>query len=384
MDFRFTLEQEKFRAEVRELLQQELHKGTFERRNLGRMVFSREFSRKLAQKGWIGLTWPKEHGGQGRSHLDRLVLAEELLRSGAPVGAHWFADRQIGPAILAYGTEEQKQEFIPRITRGEIFFCVGMSEPEAGSDLASLQTCAVEDNGNYVIKGQKVWTTFAHEADYIYLVARTDPTVPKHKGISEFIVDLRLPGINIHPLIDMTGTHHFNEVFFDDVHISERYLIGQKNRGWYQIAAQLDYERSGIERLMDNYPLFSDIIQYVKENRLIISTEMRNQLAELVVEFEVGRLLCYRIAWLLSQGKSCNCEAAVAIRHSDAFAQKLANTATHILGLYSQLLPSSQETLLRGEVADTYLFSPSFSLGAGTPEILGNIIAIRGLGLPVA
>ena len=384
MDFQFTLEQEKFRAEVREFLQHELREGTFERRNLGRMVFSREFSRRIAEKGWIGLTWPKEYGGQGRSHLDRLVLAEELLRSGAPVGAHWFADRQIGPAILAYGSEEQKQEFIPRITRGEIFFCVGMSEPEAGSDLASLQTCATEDNGNYVIKGQKVWTTFAHEADYIYLVARTDPSVPKHKGISEFIVDLKLPGINIHPLIDMTGTPHFNEVFFDDVYIHESYLIGQKNRGWYQIAAQLDYERSGIERLMDNYPMFSDIIQYVKENRFIINPEMHYRLAELVVEFEVGRLLCYRIAWMLSQGKACNYEAAMAIRYSDGFAQKLANTATHILGLYSHLLPCSQEALLKGEVGDTYLFSPSLSLGAGTPEILGNIIAIRGLGLPVA
>ncbi|MFQ5827389.1 MAG: acyl-CoA dehydrogenase family protein, partial [Dehalococcoidia bacterium] len=250
MDFKLTEEQERFRQEIRGFLEEEMKAGTFQPTPDAWLEgFSPEFSRKIAQRGWIGLTWPRQYGGQERSYLDRLIYTEEVLRYGAPVCAHWPGDRQVGPSLIHYGTEEQRQEFLPQIIRGEMFFCLGMSEPEAGSDLASLRTRAEEKEDCFVINGQKVWTGSAHLADYVYLVVRTDPDVAKHKGISEFIVDMKTPGIEVRPLVDLVGMHHLNEVYFDNVRVPKSALIGQKNNGWYQIAAQLDYERSGMERL---------------------------------------------------------------------------------------------------------------------------------------
>jgi alkylation response protein AidB-like acyl-CoA dehydrogenase len=257
-----------------------------------------------------------------------------------------------------------------------------MSEPDAGSDLASLQTRAIETEDGFIINGQKVWTSIVHFGDYTYLVARTDPNAPKHKGISEFVVDLKTPGITIRPLITPDGSHDYNELFFDDVHISKDALIGQKNRGWYQIVAQLDYERSGVERLMTNYPLFERIKIYVKENNLGKELRIRQKLSELETEYEVGRLLIYRVAWLLSQGKLPNYEAAMSKVFATTFEQRLANAATQILGLYGQLMPGSKWSMFDGRVATDYLFSPGRTLQAGTSEILRNIVATRGLGLP--
>ncbi len=388
MDFRFTEEQEQFRKEVREFLEEELRQGSFEISDDAWLRgVSPEFSRKVAKRGWIGLTWPKEYGGQERSYLDRLIYTEEMLRYGAPVAAHWLSDRQVGPALIAHGGEEQKKEFLPKIVKAEIFVVVGMSEPEAGSDLASLQTRAVEKADGYVINGQKVWTSGAHWADYLYLVVRTDPDVPKHRGISEFIIDVKLPGITVNPLVDMTGGSHYNEVFFDDVRVPKSALIGQKNRGWYQIASQLDYERSGIERLMNNYPLFRNIVDYAKQTSLggkplARQPLIRHKLAELQVEFEVGRLLIYRVGWLLTKGQLPNYEAAMAKAYGTAFAQRLANAATLILGLYGQLMPGSKGAPFMGSAPLVYLRSPSYSIQGGTSEILRNIVATRGLGLP--
>ncbi len=381
MDFSFTPEQERFREEVRHFLDRELpqQEVTEDRWLFG---FFPQFSRKLGERGWIGLTWPKEYGGQARSYLDRLILTEELLRYGAPVFAHWFGDRQIGPAILAHGTEEQKREFLPQIAKGEISFCVGMSETEAGSDLASLQTKASTEGDWFIINGQKVWTTGAHLAHFCYLVVRTDPSAPKHRGISELIVDMKSPGITARPLVDMTGAHELNEVFFDNVHVPKKMLIGQENRGWYQIASQLDYERSGIERVMSNYPLFVDIINLAKEEGLGKDPLVRYKLAQLGIEFEVGRLFCYRVAWLLSQGIVPNYEAAMAKTFCTEFEQRLANVASQIMGLYGQLMPGSKMGLLKGRVARAYLYSPAYTMQGGTSEILRNIVGIRGLGLP--
>ena len=212
MDFRFTAEQETFRQDIRAFVHEALPEPPDIPEDAWIIGFDRAFSKKLAARGWIGLTWPCEYGGQGKSYLDRLILTEELLRHGAPVAAHWLGDRQMGPAILRYGTPEQKLQFLPGIISGDIVFCIGMSEPGAGSDLAGLQTKAVDDGDAYVLSGQKIWTSFAHLADYCYLVARTNPDVPKHKGISEFLVDMRTPGITIKPIVDMTGAHHFNRV----------------------------------------------------------------------------------------------------------------------------------------------------------------------------
>jgi alkylation response protein AidB-like acyl-CoA dehydrogenase len=380
MDFDLTPEQKAFRQEIREFLQREVPK---EKTTEDGWVagFSREFSRKLGGKGWIGLTWPKKYGGQERTYLDRVILTEELLRYGAPVAAHWLADRQIGPALLAYGNEEQKAEILPGITRGELVFCIGMSEPGSGSDLASLRTRAVEDGDDFVINGQKIWTSFAHEADYAYLVARTDPQAPKHKGISEFLVDMKLPGITVRPLVDMIGEHHFNEVFFDNVRVAKECLIGEKNRGWYQIASQLDYERSGIERLMSNYPLFRDALQYAKEAGLTQDPLIRNQLAQLSIELETGRFMVYKVAWLLSQGVVPNYEAAMAKCYCTEFEQRLAQTISGMLGEYGLLMPGSSAARLAGRAAREYLYAPAYTIQGGTSNILRNIIAIRGLGL---
>ncbi len=388
MDFKFTEEQERFRQEVRNFLEEEIRQGTFQPScDAWIQGYSPEFTKKVAERGWIGLTWPKEYGGQGHSHVDRFILSEEMLRYGAPAACHWFADRQIGSSILRYGTEEQKREFLPKILRGEAYVGLGMSEPEAGSDLASLQTRATEDGDDYIIDGQKMWTSCARFMNYIYLVARTDPEAPKHRGISEFIINASLPGITIKPTIDITDSEAWGEVFFDGVRVPKRYLIGEKNRGFYQIVNQLDYERAGLERLMGNYPLFDAIIQFTKEtkrNGKPLSKEIliRHNLARLQIEFEVGRLLTYRVALVIDEGRAPSVEAAMAKAYSTAFEQHLADTATRIMGLYGQLLAESKWAPISGMAPHSYLGSKGYSLQAGTSEVLRNIVASRGLGLP--
>ena len=388
MDFEFTKEQEAFRQEVRSFLEDEIRKGTFTPLcDAWIQGFSVEFTKKLAAKGWIGLSWPKEHGGQGRSHIDRLILTEEILRYGAPAACHWFADRQIGRSIYIYGTDEQKKELLPQILRGEAYVGLGMSEPEAGSDLASLKTRAVEDGDYYIITGQKMWTSCARYMTHVYLVARTDTSASKQKGISEFVIDVKLPGITIRPTIDITGSEAWGEVFYDGVRVHKKYLIGEKNRGFYQILNQLDYERAGLERLMGNYPLFDAIIKLTKEtkrNGKPISEQplIRNKLAQLQTELEVGKLLIYRVAQVIEKGKSPNVEASMAKLFSTTFEQHLASIATDILGLYGQLWKESKFAPIMGMAPHSFLGSKGYSLQAGTNEVLKNIIATRGLGLP--
>lgn len=388
MDFKFTEEQQKFRQEVRDFLEEELRQGTFTPKcDAWIQGFSPEFTKKVAQRGWIGLTWPKEYGGQGRTNVDRFILTEEMLRYGAPAAYHWFTDRQVGRSLIAFGTVEQKQELLPKILKGEIYVGLGMSEPQAGSDLASLQTRAIEDGDDFIIDGQKMWTSNARFMDYIYLVVRTDPEAPKHRGISEFIIEANLPGITIRPTIDITGSEAWAEVFYDGVRVPKRCLIGQKNRGFYQILNQLDYERAGLERLMGNYPLFDAIIQFTRETKrdgqpLSQQTLIRHKLAQLQIEFEVGRLLAYRVALVADEGRAPNWEAAMAKAYCTTFEQRLADTATEILGLYGQLVAQSKWAPILGMASHSYLASKGYSLQAGTTEVLRNIIALRGLGLP--
>ncbi len=388
MDFKFSEEQRKFRQEVRDFLEEELRQGSFEPSCDAWITgHSPEFTHKVAEKGWIGLTWPKEYGGQGRSYIDRLILTEEMLRYGAPAACHWFADRQIGGSIIAFGTEEQKEELLPKILMGEAYVGLGMSEPEAGSDLASLQTRAIEDGDDYIIDGQKVWTSGGSHMNWIYLLARTDPEAPKHRGISEFIVDVSLPGITVRPIVDIAGGAHFNEVFFDSVRVAKKYLIGERNRGWRQVLNQLDYERSGMERLMGNYPLFEALIQYTKQtkrNGKPLSEEpvIRSKLAQLKIELEIGRLHMYRVAQVMDEGRAPNWESAMSKAYGTTFEQRLASTAMEILGLYGQLSPESKSVPLQGMASHSYLSSKGYSLQAGTSEILKNILALRKLELP--
>jgi alkylation response protein AidB-like acyl-CoA dehydrogenase len=384
MDFKLTEGQEKLRAEVRSFLEEELKQGGFEPLTDSWIDgYDKEFSKKVGARGWIGTVWPTEMGGKGWSFVDRLIITEELLRYGAPVAGHWMADRQCGPCLIAYGSEEQQKEILPRIIRGEVSFALGMSEPDSGSDLASLRTRAVETEDGFIINGQKIWTSGAHLSEYIYLVARTDPDAPKHKGISEFVVDLKLPGITTNPIVDMMNSHHFNEVFFDNVKVPKSALVGERNRGWYQIVVQLDYERSGLERIMSTYPMFQMLLDFVRqEPSLYRQAEVRHKLTDLVLKFEVGRLLIYRVAWVLSQGRVPNYESAMAKVYGTSYEQHLTHVATQVLGLSGQLVEGSKWAPLRGLASRSYLFAPGYSLRGGTSEILRNIVALRGLGLP--
>lgn len=383
VDFKLTSAQEAFREEIRGFLRSELAAEPRHGREDGWVVgFSRAFSEKLGRRGWLGLTWPREYGGQARSVLERLILTEELLRAGAPVAAHWLGDRQVGPSILRFGTAEQRRAILPRITSGAIVFCVGLSEPNAGSDAAAVTTQAIEDGAGFVIRGQKIWTSFAHQADYCYLVARTDASGPKHKGISEFIVPMATAGITVRPLLDMTGEHHFNEVFFEDVRVPRTALIGQKDRGWYQIAVQLDYERGGIERVLSNWPLLEDALAALRGSAVLRDPVMRDRLAGLRVDLEVARLMVYRIAWLADHGRVPNVEAAVAKSFGTELEQRIAETVAGLFQMAALGLPGTSRAALGGRVARAVLYAPAYTIQGGTSNVLRNIIAHRGLGLP--
>ena len=383
MDFKLTSAQEAFREEIRGFLRAEVAAERRAVREDGWVVgFSRAFSEKLGARGWLGLTWPKQYGGGGRSVLERLILTEELLRAGAPVAAHWLGDRQVGPSILRFGTEEQRREILPPITSGAIVFCVGLSEPNAGSDAAAVTTKAVEDGDGFVIRGQKIWTSFAHQADYCYLVARTDASGPKHKGISEFIVPMATPGITVRPLLDMTGEHHFNEVFFEDARVPRSALIGQKDRGWYQIAVQLDYERGGIERVLSNWPLLEDALAALRGSAVLRDPIVRDRLAGLRLDLETARLMVYRIAWLADHGRVPNVEAAVAKSFGTELEQRVAETVAGLFQMSALGLAENPYAALGGRVARAVLYAPAYTIQGGTSNILRNIIAHRGLGLP--
>ncbi len=381
MDFRLTPTQEAFREEVREFLEREL--APDECSEDGWVTgFSRAFSEKLGRRGWLGLTWPKPYGGAGRPVTDRLILTEELLRAGAPVAAHWLGDRQVGPSIVRFGTEEQRREILPGIVNGTIVFCVGLSEPNAGSDAAAVATQAIEDGNDFVIRGQKIWTSFAHQADYCYLVVRTNPRVPKHKGISELIVPMTTPGITVRPLIDMLGEHHFNEVFFEDVRVPRTALIGEKDRGWYQIAVQLDYERGGIERVLSNWRLLDAAIRQLRGTPVLRDPIARDRLAKIHIELCAARTMVYRIAWLADQGRVPNVEAAIAKSFGTELEQRVADTIASLYDIAGVLRAGTPHAALDGRVARAALYAPAYTIQGGTSNILRSIIAHRGLRLP--
>lgn len=392
MNFTFTKEQNEFRQEVRDFLKAEMEAGTFTADIAGLVGGpSHEFSRKMAAKGWIGLTWPKQYGGQERTYVDKMILIEELERVKAPIGYHFGADRQVGPALIEFGSDWQKEFFLPRIVKAEdgISFCLLFSEPNAGSDMAAVATKAVKDGDYYIINGQKVWTSGGHIADYGWMLAKTNfgSSVNRYQACSEFIIDMKSPGITIRPLINMAGEHSFNEVFFDDVKIHKKYLVGQENAGFQQIMAQMDFERGGIERLMQNYPLYEKLKSYVKAmNREGKDIELyywaRDQVAQLEIEYHVGRLLCYYTAWVVDRGKQPSSQAAMAKAYCTQYEQRLNDVATKILGPVSQIKEGVKWSAFDGDLATCYLWAPSYTLQGGSVEVLKNIVALRGLGLP--
>lgn len=389
MEFRFTEEQEKLRQKVRRFLEDEIRQELWQPTVDGaRHTVDRSFSQRAAANGFVGITWPKKYGGQELTYTDRLIITEEMLRYGAPIAGHWVGERQVGPCLLAFGSEEQRQEFLPQMVRAEILFGLGFSEPNAGTDLAAVQTTAIKDGEYYVINGQKAWTSRAHDADYIWMLVRTDPKAPrKHQGLSQFIMATNLPGVTIRRIPDMSGTDAMSEVFLDNVRVHEKYRVGPENKGWYQIAANLDYERGGPDRLMSNYIVLPLIVEYARKTLrngrpLIDDPEVRGKLAQLKIEYEVGRMLVYRVHWLNDKGVVPNYEAALSKCYSCEFEQRLANAAMQILGPYGLLTPDSKYAQLNGHALSTYMYSPAYTLQGGSSSTLKTIIATRGFGLP--
>ncbi len=390
MQFRFTADEEAFRTEVREFLKVELPPGWQDQFDNDteflaeqQSQFARQFNKKLAQRRWLTLPWPEEYGGLKASIMQQMVYNEEMAYQGAPTGLN-MGVAWVGPSLMIYGTEEQKKRFLPAIANHDEIWCTLYSEPEAGSDLASLQTRAVKDGDEWVINGQKIWTSGAHRSDWGWLAARTDPEAPKHKGISMFILPMDTPGITVRPLINMASMHGFNEVFFEDVRIPANYIVGRENNGWYQLAVALDFERSSVAGVARARRWWEELVSFSKEHRSFVAArpEVRHRLAEIGVELEAGQNLCYRVASLQQAGKIPNYEASIAKLYSSELGRRLAGSGMEMLGLYGQLHPRSKYAHLKGRIERYYQLSVAETIGGGTSEIMRNIIAIRGLGLP--
>jgi alkylation response protein AidB-like acyl-CoA dehydrogenase len=387
VDFELPPNVEEFRQELREFLAREWPPERRSRVAAGDTYEEeREFRRKLAQKGWLAMSWPKEYGGQGRSILEQYIFSEEMAYHGAPAGTVGVG--QVGPTLMSYGSDEQKQRFLPRIAAGEMDFALGYTEPEAGTDLASLQTRAVADGDDFVINGTKIYTSAAHRAEYVWLATRTDPDAPKHRGISLFIVDLKSPGITIRPLWTM-GDGRTNQTFYDNVRVPRENLVGELNRGWYYVAHALDFERITVFTVATLRAGFDDLVAWVRQASydgypLREDPEVRDQIARLSADLEVAQLLSYRVAWMISKGQHPNYEASMLKVFSTEFMQRLYQEGTRILGLYGQLTPASPLAPAGGRFERSHRSSVMPTFGAGSSEIQRNIIATRGLGLPRA
>lgn len=394
MDFGFTAEEEAFREEVRQWLKQEisprwieLDPGLWEETDES-WALSRAFQRKLGQKGWLAPAYPKEYGGSEMGHIKRLILSEELNYNRAPVSIDTeISVNWAGQALLLFGSEEQKAKYAGEVGRGEAVFCLGYSEPNAGSDLASLQTRAVEDGDGWVINGQKIWCSYAHYADYCWLGARTDPDASKHKGISMFLIDMKAPGITVRPLINLLGHHSFNEVFFDDVRIPKDNLVGVQNNGWYQLVMALDLERSMVGTAAANQCLIDDLAGYLIEAKrrgdpVADAPLVRDELADVAVQNEVLRMMCYRIAWMYSRDLHPSYESSMSMLFCSELLRRIAAVGMRVLGPYGQLEMDSKWAVLKARVERAYLACLSIGVGGGSNEIQRNIVAMRGLGLP--
>lgn len=388
MDFRFAPEEEAFRDEIRAFVRAELPAdygaGAYNDREDSppeQGVAARAFQRKLADKGWLTLAWPKQHGGMGAGAMRQLVYNEEMSRLRAP-GFGGTGVAMVGPTLMMHGTDEQRERFLGPIARAEMSWCQGFSEPGAGSDLASLQTRAVVDGDDFIINGQKIWTSGAHRSDYCILLARTDPEAPKHRGISYFLMDMKSPGITITPLTNMLNSAHFNQMFMDNVRIPRGNLVGEVNRGWYVATTTLDFERSGIQRIVFAETLLDDLVAYVREHGGNRDPQIRHRLAELRIEFTVGRILAYRVAWMQGRGLVPNSEASVAKLYSTELQSRFAVAALGMLGAGGLLARGSARAPLGGRLSSYYLAAASYTIAAGTSEVQRNIIAQRGLAMP--
>ena len=363
---------EALRAEVRAFVAEHLADFPVSRRVRNWSGRDPEFSRKMAAKGWIGMTWPRRYGGAERSALERYVVLEELLAAGAPVGAHWVADRQSGPLLMRFSPEVLAPRIVPRIARGEAFFCIGMSEPDSGSDLASIRTKATRTDRGWLINGRKVWTSGAHHAQYMIALVRTSERGEnRHAGMSQFLIDMKTPGITVRPIISQLGEHDFNEVTLDDVLVPHENLIGNEGDGWQQVGTELAFERSGPERYLSSSQLLLEMIGAAD------ATNPRHAAAigRIAAQYATLRQMSLGVAGMLARGES-PALAAAAVKDQGALVEQAMPDIAH--DLFGGT--ADPDSTLAQAMHYTALAVPSFSLRGGTREILRGILA-KGLGL---
>jgi len=324
-----------------------------------------EFSKELAAHGWIGMTWPQSFGGGGRPPIERLIVAEEMIAAGAPVAASWFGDRQMGPTLMTYGTAEQQERFLPAILAGETTWCIGMSEPNSGSDLASLTTSARRDGDRWIINGQKIWTSFAAKADYCYLICRTSTEGPPHAGISEIIVPMNTPGIEVRPIRDMVDHQHFCEVFFTDVEVPIENLVGVEGNAFKQTMRQLEHERGGIDRLVSNRALYELALGRAD----VTDPRVRQDIARLETGYRIGRILVAREVLQQAPGGFSAATKCFCTEHE----QQVAQFVSRVVG---------PEAMLWDPLGTGLAYAPAYTIMGGTSNVMRNILGERVLGLP--
>ena len=392
MDFNFSPSEEKFRQEVRSWLDanlpEDLREGRDEELSQDeRWQRHRAWHKKLYEGGWVGLWWPKEYGGRGASFIEQVIFNEELARSGAPAGVNMNGITLLGPTLMHWGTEEQKKRFLPKILPAEEIWCQGYSEPGSGSDLASLQTRAVEDGDYFVVNGQKVWTSQAQYSDWCFLLVRTDPNAPKHQGISYILVDMHNPGVTVRPLVQITGDAEFNEVFFEDVRVPKKNLVGELHRGWMVAITTLMYERAatgGYFRFGKTLPQLVVLARQIEVNGrpAIEDTSVRQQLAQFAIEAEAIKYNELRRLTRQLKGQPPGPEGSFAKITTTELNLRIANFAMELLGPYSVLEKGSPLALDHARWSRRMLGARAGTIAAGTNEIQRGIIGERVLGLP--
>jgi alkylation response protein AidB-like acyl-CoA dehydrogenase len=365
----------RLRDEVRTFVEGQRDSLAYSPVSSGWMVFNREFSRSCAARGYIGIAWPKAYGGGGKTQIERYVVSEELLAAGAPLGAHWIADRQSGPQIIKHGTETLRRELLPRIVRGELCFAIGMSEPDSGSDLASIRSSAAKDGAGWRLNGRKIWTTNGHLADYMIGLFRTEPRTEtaRHRGMTQFVVDLTAQGVSRRPIEDLSGGEDFSEITFDDVFVPDSHVLGEPGSGWQLVMGELAYERSGPERFLSVFPLLRQAL----ERGVTPSDEnAATKLGSLVAHVAILREMSLSIAGQIASGKLPTLEAALVKDMGNSHEREV----PEVLRSLGNFAPAFAGDGLRSDLAAAILAAPSFTLRGGTPEVLRGIIA-RGLGL---
>src|SRR5499433_3027761 len=368
------------RQEVRGFLRQEIEAGTFTP-DSERAPFSvaKTFAKKVGAKGWIGMTWPKEYGGHERSHLERYVVIEEMLAHRAPTRAYSTADRQSGPMILRYGQDEIKRSILPRIAAGELCFCIGLSEPNSGSDVFAASTRATKTDGGWLVNGRKIWTSNAHQADYMIALLRTSPPTKENRrhGLTQFLVDMKTPGITIRPIINLTGAHDFNEVVFDDAFLPGLHLIGEVDMAWKQATDELAYERSGPDRWIETFPALVELVRRAGEEP---SERLAGGIGREVAHLATLRRMSLSVAGMLEAGKTPAVEAAVVKDLSTNFEQALPDKVRLLAPQTGDASPDSNDDRFEEALRYATLIAPKLTIQGGTREVLRGIIA-RGLGL---